>query len=127
MRVLPKSLATVEMLGCVDVICSDKTGTLTRNEMTVTSVGILDKLLTAEEAKHELASDKAPTALTQLHRAGLLCNEASFDQSTMDRPIAERLIQGNPTDSAILRFMEAACSSKPVRSAHTQIGQIAFK
>ncbi|EMD00784.1 hypothetical protein BAUCODRAFT_144399 [Baudoinia panamericana UAMH 10762] len=126
--VLPKSLTTVEMLGCVQVICSDKTGTLTRNQMTVTSVGFVDSLLTADDAQAALLNQAGTKALSDLRRAALLCNEASFDPETIDKPIAERTIQGNPTDGAILRFADATESppSSAVRSAHPQLAQIPF-
>jgi sodium/potassium-transporting ATPase subunit alpha len=39
-KVLCKSLSTVETLGCINILCSDKTGTLTENRMSVTSVSI---------------------------------------------------------------------------------------
>jgi P-type E1-E2 ATPase len=37
-KALVKQLASVETLGCVNVICTDKTGTLTKNEMTVKNI-----------------------------------------------------------------------------------------
>ncbi|KAK4498702.1 hypothetical protein PRZ48_009212 [Zasmidium cellare] len=110
--VLPKSLGTVEMLGCVDVIASDKTGTLTWNKMTVKSVGFVDELLTSAEAKEQMSKDKnAHGSLVDLHRAALLCNEATFDPVSMSNPVEERLTHGNPTDGAILRFAESAESA----------------
>lgn len=107
--VLPKSLGTVEMLGCVDVIASDKTGTLTWNKMTVKDVGFVDELLTSVEAKDMMTTEKGEHgALKDLHRAACLCNEATFDPISINKPVEERLTNGNPTDGAILRFAESA-------------------
>ena len=89
-NVLPKSLATVEMLGCVEVICSDKTGTLTKNEMQVTTIGFIDTVLNAGEAKEKLAEKPDQGVLSDLHRAALLCNEATFDPLTLEKPVEDR-------------------------------------
>ncbi|KAF9924164.1 hypothetical protein BGZ67_009468 [Mortierella alpina] len=44
------TLSTVEALGCINVICSDKTGTLTENKMSVSNIAFLDIVTTYEEA-----------------------------------------------------------------------------
>lgn len=125
-NVLPKSLATVEMLGCVEVICSDKTGTLTKNEMQVTTVGFVDQLLGGSEAKKQLMEKPSAGVLSDLHRAALLCNEATFDPLSFDKPVEERATQGNPTDGAVLKFAESANPGTSVRNAYPQVATIPF-
>lgn len=107
-NVLPKGLSTVETLGCVNVICSDKTGTLTENRMSVVSVGFADKLLSGDEAIISLSARGALKALRELWNACALCNDGVFDPLTISLPIKDRQVQGNATDGAILKFVEAA-------------------
>ncbi|XP_014558885.1 hypothetical protein COCVIDRAFT_14025 [Bipolaris victoriae FI3] len=120
-NVLPKGLSTVETLGCVNVICSDKTGTLTENKMTVTSIGFVDELKSAEDLAPMLASESCPGALQELHKAAILCNDAMFDPTTIQLPVSERAIQGNATDGAVLRFAEGA---KLGRSLHETLPRV---
>ncbi|KAJ6260758.1 hypothetical protein Dda_4987 [Drechslerella dactyloides] len=137
-NVLPKGLSTVETLGCVNVICSDKTGTLTENRMTVVSVGFVDQHIslaevldtaTSNEKMQSISSNMSLSgkkAFEKLHFAAHLCNDATFDPVTKDLPIPERKVQGNATDAAILRFAETFQPGQTLLENHPIAFQIPF-
>lgn len=66
---LIRKLSAVESLGAVDIICADKTGTLTKNEMTATKIFINKKLLDAKEIN--------ATEVKKLIEVAVLCNNAT--------------------------------------------------
>jgi len=109
-NVLVKNLATIETLGCISVLCSDKTGTLTAGKMAVASIAFLDASMKAGEIEGRVAEAADPrvyAGLDAMHKITRLCNGAKFDAGTADRPVAERVVKGDPTDTALLRFSEA--------------------
>ncbi|KAH6606113.1 cation-transporting atpase pma1 [Trichoderma cornu-damae] len=125
-NVLPKGLSTVETLGCVNVICSDKTGTLTQNQMHVNSVAFLDEPIAMQDVYSNLAGDSVDAGVERLHLAASLCNDATFDPSTLHLPVASRAIQGNATDGAVLRFSAGASTNDEKAEKPTKVFQIPF-
>ncbi|KAF4124728.1 sodium/potassium-transporting ATPase subunit alpha [Geosmithia morbida] len=104
-KILCKSLKTVETLGSVSVVCSDKTGTLTEGTMTVTEAVVGLNSMSVDDAAS--APRESGSSLRQLRAMSALCNAGEMDAATSSLPLTERRIFGDATDQAILRFAEA--------------------
>lgn len=94
---LVRKLSAVEALGSTDVICSDKTGTLTKGEMTVRSifVNMTEGKVSGSgyEANGAIEFPSKPASLNQLLEIGVLCNNSTLKDKT---------ILGDPTEGALL-------------------------
>ncbi|CRK30181.1 hypothetical protein BN1708_018461, partial [Verticillium longisporum] len=131
-KILCKSLKTVESLGSVSVICSDKTGTLTQNKMTVIDCALGNERMSVKQAHDALVLNQAQNpsgthnALDQLRSLAGLCNAAEFDAATRRLPIEQRTIYGDATDQAILRFSEQLGSVAELRRCWQTKYELAF-
>nr|CAD7428904.1 unnamed protein product [Timema monikensis] len=102
---LVKNLEAVETLGSTSTICSDKTGTLTQNRMSVSHLWYDNHITNLNnEVEHKLSlNDKGFTTLTQ---CATLCNKAEFKPGQKNVPIIEREVNGDASESALLKFTE---------------------
>ncbi|MCX6568400.1 MAG: cation-translocating P-type ATPase [Candidatus Aminicenantes bacterium] len=103
---LIRKMPAVETLGCTTVICSDKTGTLTKGEMTVRKVRVHDRTVEVTgvgyapegEFKGFDPSDTGARAdLELLLKAGVFCNDSSLDEKE-----GRWAVKGDPTEGALV-------------------------
>lgn len=104
-----KNLKSVESLGCVSVICSDKTGTLTQNKMTVKKVYINNEVFNEKDLN---ASGMGENLLI---KEAILCNDATNEI-------------GDPTEIALVNLSEIHYnqSGKELKNRYPRISEIPF-
>ena len=107
-----RHLQAVEGLGSVSVICSDKTGTLTQNRMTVKELYVNGSVISAENA------DFRETSQERLLRAALLCSDATVS--------GEQEI-GDPTETALVRLgQNSGPDAERIRRQWPRLSEIPF-
>jgi Ca2+-transporting ATPase len=134
---LIRKLPAVETLGCATVICSDKTGTLTQNEMTVVQAwaGGEKFKITGEgyNPVGQFSIDgqsfdplKDPNVSFLLH-AGLLCNDAKLEESGESEGAKTFRIVGDPTEgSMVVAAAKAGISRSGLEKTFPRVQEIPF-
>jgi Ca2+-transporting ATPase len=128
-----RSLPAVETLGSTTVICSDKTGTLTKNEMTVRLIYDGDKTYevtgSGYEPKGEILHETIPVKkgelkdLLHLLRVGLLCNESNVYEED-----GQYKVDGDPTEGAlIVSAIKAGLNQEEEMEQYPEIAMIPFE
>ncbi|KAK7014776.1 High affinity Ca2+/Mn2+ P-type ATPase-like protein [Paramarasmius palmivorus] len=101
-KAIVKKLHSVESLGSVSVICSDKTGTLTKNEQTVTEGYTVDEFVSLNPTSNE--EIRLSPALRKTIEIGAICNNAVIMPSEYGR--GERNVVGQGTDVALINVLD---------------------
>ncbi len=127
---LIRKLLAVETMGAVNVICSDKTGTLTESEMTVRRIYLPERTISVTGAGYrpegEFLEDGQKLELSQENglifamRIGALCND-----STVRLDNGRPQVLGDPTEVAlVVAAMKSGLDQKEIQSAQPRLGEL---
>ncbi len=134
---LIRKLTAVETLGCATVICSDKTGTLTQNEMTVTRGWVSGREFDVEGGAHitdgsfraggkKFMPARDPDAAL-LFRGGVLCNDARLEESGEAEGEKTWRMIGDPTEGAlVVAAWKAGLTREKLEREMPRSGEIPF-
>jgi len=126
---LVKNLEAVETLGSTSTICSDKTGTLTQNRMTVAHMWFDDAIAEADTSEDQSGKSayKTKPGWGPLERCAALCNRAEFKPGEGSKPVLKREVNGDASEAAILKCTELSTGDvMGYRAKHKKVCEIPF-
>ncbi|MGB9740193.1 MAG: cation-translocating P-type ATPase [Candidatus Bathyarchaeia archaeon] len=129
-----RRLPAVETLGCTSVICADKTGTMTKGEMTVQRIYVNDQTIKVSGVGYEpqgefLFEDKKldpaqEEELVALLKVSTLCNDAKLEKETES---GRWIIKGDPTEGAlVVAAAKAGLWKEELEKETPRIGEVPF-
>jgi len=117
---LIRKLPSVETSGSTTVICSDKTGTLTHNEMTVKKIFSIDQIIEVTGAGYNSTGNLSenPERFNLLLKIGVLCNDAKIEN--------QKCI-GDPTEGClVVSAQKAKINTEKLYQEHPRLNEIPF-
>ncbi|CAG0893925.1 unnamed protein product [Cyprideis torosa] len=126
---LVKNLEAVETLGSTTIICSDKTGTLTQNRMTVAHLWYDNAIVNADTTEDQsgITEDRSSVGWKALTRIATLCSRAEFLKGQENVDVLMRDVNGDASEAALLKYVELAVGNvMEYRRKYKKVCEIPF-